>query len=641
MRTLFRVPLPLLALTLLGCPGSDEDTDPVVDTFEWPDCTDEDGDGRCAEDQDCDDSDPEIHEGRRETCNGVDDNCNGIIDEGMSDVDQDGTCDGIDSEECDGVDNDGDDLIDEDFADNDGDGIADCVDSEECDGIDNDGDGTIDEGYDADNDGATQCGDIDGNNADCDDANDEVYPGATEAADDFDNDCDGLVDEGAWAEGDLIITEIMANPSTVGDPTGEWFEVYNASGRDVYLNGLRLRDSNGQNHQVSPDGLLSVPAGGYAVLGIEARVDRNGRVPVDYQYSDMSLANTGDDLQLWIIDETGGEPDTVMLDAVAWDDSYPVVPGASMMLEPRYLNGIDNDDSLYWCPAYEQWELGTDLGSPGFDNPTCRTFDADGDGFSPDDGDCADDDADIFPGAPETDSGVDQDCDGVAERGPNASAVIDTEVSETATCGIVYLDGTGTTDPDGDTVETWEWTFDTLPSGSTLTDADIRNADRSFASFEPDIDGVYVVQLLARDSGGAAGAPATASVTIDARSDNEVPVADAGGNQVALDEAKCVDIGGGVYNCSSCVDMEFDLDGSRSRDLDGDSLSYLWTVTSGTGVLSERTSAETSVTVSGATPAPGGKGTSTVFIDLVVTDCMGASSTADTMAIVYTCEDEG
>ena len=48
---------------------------------------------------------------------------------------------------CDGVDNDGDGLVDEGFPDSDGDGIADCVDTETCDGVDNDGDGLIDEGF--------------------------------------------------------------------------------------------------------------------------------------------------------------------------------------------------------------------------------------------------------------------------------------------------------------------------------------------------------------------------------------------------------------------------------------------------------------------------------------------------------------
>ena len=82
---------------------------------------------------------------------------------------------------------------------------------ESCDGIDNNCDGQVDEGVnteyflDADNDGF---GDentslyacqppsgyiIVGN--DCDDDNDQIYPGADEQCDEMDNDCDGVIDE--------------------------------------------------------------------------------------------------------------------------------------------------------------------------------------------------------------------------------------------------------------------------------------------------------------------------------------------------------------------------------------------------------------------------------------------------------------
>ena len=66
---------------------------------------------------------------------------------------------------------------------------------------------------DVDEDGF--CADVD-----CDDNNPNAYPGANEISDSADNDCDGLVDEGSWAEGDIIITELMINPDSVGDPSG-------------------------------------------------------------------------------------------------------------------------------------------------------------------------------------------------------------------------------------------------------------------------------------------------------------------------------------------------------------------------------------------------------------------------------------
>ena len=70
-------------------------------------------------------------------CNGVDDNCNGFIDEGL--LNACGTCGPAPTEVCDGIDNDCDGIIDE------GGVCSGCIPSAEiCDNIDNDCDGTVD-----------------------------------------------------------------------------------------------------------------------------------------------------------------------------------------------------------------------------------------------------------------------------------------------------------------------------------------------------------------------------------------------------------------------------------------------------------------------------------------------------------------
>src|SRR5262249_54517288 len=49
--------------------------------------------------------------------------------------------------------------------------------------------------------------------------------------------------------GDLVITEVMANPSAVSDTTGEWFEVY--VNRDIDLNGLQIGTTPGTTPQTT------------------------------------------------------------------------------------------------------------------------------------------------------------------------------------------------------------------------------------------------------------------------------------------------------------------------------------------------------------------------------------------------------
>jgi hypothetical protein len=190
-----------------------------------PDRVDTDHDG-VVDSEDCEPEDADIRPGGVESCNDIDDDCDGEVDEGF-DADDDGywsleecfrleghwDCDDTDpainpdaEEICDGKDNDCDEETDEVDADDDGyTACEDCDDTnafvfegaaEACDGVDNDCDGEVDEIWDEDGDGWSPCA------GDCDDADIDLFPTANEACDGIDNDCDDLVDEDDDLDGD-------------------------------------------------------------------------------------------------------------------------------------------------------------------------------------------------------------------------------------------------------------------------------------------------------------------------------------------------------------------------------------------------------------------------------------------------------
>jgi len=82
--------------------------------------------------------------------------------------------------------------------------------------------------------------------------------------------------------GDIIITEIMQNPNAVSDAAGEWFEVYNASSKNIDINGWYIKDAGSNSHQINNGSPLIITPAGRIVLGRNASTAVNGGVETAY-----------------------------------------------------------------------------------------------------------------------------------------------------------------------------------------------------------------------------------------------------------------------------------------------------------------------------------------------------------------------
>ncbi len=361
-------------------------------------CDDTDGDGegdRCGED--CDESDGTVYLGAPETCDGVDDDCDGTIDESAVDAvtlyrDSDGDgygdasvsqracsavgyvtnaldCDDTDAavspdgvETCDRADQDCDGSVDEDatdastwFADTDLDGFGDDdVTVRAC----------------SASGGAASVG------GDCDDTRFEVNPDAVEVCDarDADEDCDGAADDA-----DASVTGLTS-----------W---YSDADNDGYGDAWSVDACEQPTGTVAVSGDCDDTSTAFNPGAVEVCTD-----PTDYN-CDGSVGYADDDADGWAAcAECDDTDDAISPDAI------------------EACDGVDNncDGTVDEATATGTSTFYADTDNDGFGDAAVTTVACSApDGYVADGTDCSDADATVYPGAAETwYDGVDQSCDG-------------------------------------------------------------------------------------------------------------------------------------------------------------------------------------------------------------------------------------
>lgn len=385
-----------------------------------PSLLDIDNDGITSE-FDCDDRDPNQHPGAEERCNGEDDNCDDVVDEGMEsyvfhpDVDADGYGDPNYSKEgcsqpAGWV------LNDKDCDDQSAKVHPSALDA--CNGVDDDCNGTPDDDpaeapgwyLDEDKDGAGvgeailySCTPQEGyadNNDDCNDADAAIGPDAPDVCNGFDDNCDGKADN-----------DVDAKPKWYDDDDGDGFG--DAKGYAVSC--------------TQPEGYVENPD------------DCDDTRPAAYPGA-PEVCNAKDDNCDGKVDDDPANWPTWYVD-LDKDGYGTTVSGSAGCKAPDSTSAKDpgdcNDaDKAVHPNATEQCNTRDDDCDNVIDEAAVGAFtwyvDADGDGFGvePDaitqcaaidgrvvqKGDCDDADETAYPGADEICDGVDDDCDEVVDN---------------------------------------------------------------------------------------------------------------------------------------------------------------------------------------------------------------------------------
>ena len=376
------VPPPTEGATPTPVTGTEPPPPPTQPTGPTP-CADVDDDTICAS-VDCNDLDPNVYPGAPEVCDGQDNNCSGVKDE--SDLDRDGwhTCAGAPAPgDCDDTNP----------------NISPAA-SEICDGIDNNCNATTDEGFDQDKDTFATCS-VGGIPADCNDKSASVNPNASEVCNNIDDNCNGQTDEGTgrtyYQDQDLdgfgsdsVTVQACSPPAGYVVQGGDCDD----TSTSVKPNAQELcdgkdNDCDGTTSDESPLSTFYRDADG-DTFGTTTTTTQACAAPAGY------------------VNKSGDCDDTV---AATYPNATEICDGKDNDCDAQSDEGLTS--------TYYHDRDGDSYGDPAALVQSCANC---SDCVANDD-DCNDGNATIYPGAPEAADGIDNNCDGQAERQVSLSAV--------------------------------------------------------------------------------------------------------------------------------------------------------------------------------------------------------------------------
>lgn len=163
--------------------------------------------------------------------------------------------------------------------------------------------------------------------------------------------------------GDLVITEMMANPNAVADNLGEWFEVLVKN--TVDWNGVSLTGNSGAISFNSAN-CIHTDAGTLALFANNMDPNSNGNIGPLFGSGTFGLNNTNGVLNIFT--------DAGTVDTVIWTTS---TAGRSRQLDVTKQDAVQNDTLTNFCDArldsgivLTDGGLG-DRGTPGTPNHVC------------------------------------------------------------------------------------------------------------------------------------------------------------------------------------------------------------------------------------------------------------------------------